>query len=68
MAWGPECGAEFVVRAAFEDTLHPEDRAAGSAAAMPVARADCVNLRRVRCKVERGSPKQSYWLRSTHYA
>jgi len=45
-------GAEFVVRVAFEDTLHAENRPAGSAAAMLAVRADRANSRRLRRKVE----------------
>jgi hypothetical protein len=43
--------AEVAVRAAF-DTLQPENRVAGSAAAMLAARAEWANSRRVRRKLE----------------
>ena len=55
VAWELERAAEPAARAAFEDMLQPENRLAGSAAAMPAAKAECVNARRVRCKVEYGS-------------
>jgi len=49
---------EPAARAAFDDTLHPENRLAGRAAAMPAATAECANSRRVKRKVECGSFKR----------
>jgi len=52
--------AAFAVRAAFDDTLQPGNKVAGSAAAMPAARAERVNSRRVSRKVELGSFERRY--------
>lgn len=50
-------GAELAVPA-FEDVLQPDSTPAGREAAMPAARAECANSRRVRRKVGCGSSKK----------
>src|SRR5579863_5404130 len=40
---------------ALDETLHPEKKPTGSAAARPAPRADCTNSRRVRRKIKPGS-------------
>jgi len=49
-------GAEFAAPAAFDDTLHAENKPVGRAAATPVASPDCANSRRVKRKVGPVSP------------